>query len=451
MRSVKEFGFTDQLAYTFGDMAGSFVNLYYDMFFLLFCTYILEIKPGFMSALFLGARLFDAFITPLMGSLPDRKRLGNSGDKFKPYIKLFMLPLALSAILGFTNIGHWNTTYKHIWIVCVYLMYGISYTGTSIPYGAMASVITKDPVERTKLSNSRALGGMIVGAFFMGLVPRFIWNSDKTPNPSGYFIVATTFAIFSIISYFILTGLSIERYTGAPNDDESFNYKKILKATMKNRPLIGIMIASVGSLLFITGNMQFGSFVFKEYYQQPELVQYLILGQFPIMLVSMPIVPRLVAKFGKRNTVLMTLISTGIVGIFLLFVPISNPYIYIGVYLFSITGQIIFSMLVWAFVTDAIDYQEYTTKERSDGSIYSIYTFSRKIGSTLASAGLTAILAAIGFVAGIETQSPEVINSIRIIATGLPLVALVLELIGLGLIFNITQEDYDNISKELLG
>lgn len=50
-------------------------------------------------------------------------------------------------------------------------------------------------------------------------------------------------------------------------------------------------------------------------------------------------------------------------------------------------GQVAFLILVWAIVTECIDYQEYTSHERADGTVYSIYTFSRKIGSAISYAG----------------------------------------------------------------
>ena len=34
------------------DMAGSFVNLFVDAYFLTFCTYVLGISPGWMAGLF---------------------------------------------------------------------------------------------------------------------------------------------------------------------------------------------------------------------------------------------------------------------------------------------------------------------------------------------------------------------------------------------------------------
>ena len=103
-KSLRPFGVKDQIGYVFGDMAGSFVNLFVDAYFLTFCTYVLGISPGWMAGLFLAARLWDAINDPIMGSFPDRWRLGKSGDKFKPWIKLFMIPLALSGILCFANV-----------------------------------------------------------------------------------------------------------------------------------------------------------------------------------------------------------------------------------------------------------------------------------------------------------------------------------------------------------
>ena len=102
-KKIRPFGKKDELGYVFGDMAGSFVNLFIDAYFLTFCTYVLGISPAWMGSLFLFARLWDAINDPIMGSFPDRWMIGKSGDKFKPWIKIFMVPLALSGILCSTG------------------------------------------------------------------------------------------------------------------------------------------------------------------------------------------------------------------------------------------------------------------------------------------------------------------------------------------------------------
>ena len=98
-KQIRPFGVKDEIGYVFGDMAGSFVNLFVDAYFLIFCTNVLGISAGWMGTLFLVARLWDAINDPIMGSFPDRWMIGKSGDKFKPWIKIFMLPLALSGVL----------------------------------------------------------------------------------------------------------------------------------------------------------------------------------------------------------------------------------------------------------------------------------------------------------------------------------------------------------------
>lgn len=58
---MKKFTVRDEIGYVCGDMAGSFVNLFVDAYFLTFCTYVLGISAKWMGSLFLAARLWDAF------------------------------------------------------------------------------------------------------------------------------------------------------------------------------------------------------------------------------------------------------------------------------------------------------------------------------------------------------------------------------------------------------
>ena len=40
-KQIRPFGVKDEIGYVFGDMAGSFVNLFVDAYFLIFCTSVL--------------------------------------------------------------------------------------------------------------------------------------------------------------------------------------------------------------------------------------------------------------------------------------------------------------------------------------------------------------------------------------------------------------------------
>lgn len=448
-KQIRPFGVKDEIGYVFGDMAGSFVNLFVDAYFLIFCTNVLGISAGWMGTLFLVARLWDAINDPIMGSFPDRWMIGKSGDKFKPWIKIFMLPLALSGVLCFFNVPLEGIA-LHAYVAFAYVLYGMSYTGTSMPFGAMASVVSDDPIQRSKLSRARSIGGTIVGIVGLSIVPVVCFDKQSNILPERFTLIAVIFGVLSIISYFVLLNFTQERIRQNSEKAEKFNYGKVLKATAHNRPLIGVMVATLGSMLFITGSNQVRSYIFKEYYARTDVMSIISLATIPILVICFPLVPKLVAKFGKKATLMAAIVSSTIFSVIPVVMEIKNVYIYSALVVLGTIGQTVFTMLIWALVTDCLDYSEWKFNERSDGSMYSLYTFSRKIGSTIASTGVSFGLAAIGFVSGSNVvQTAEAVNGIYFLVNIIPVVTCALELIGVGLIFNLNKETTEQMYAEL--
>ena len=448
-KQIRPFGVKDEIGYVFGDMAGSFVNLFVDAYFLIFCTSVLGISAGWMGTLFLVARLWDAINDPIMGSFPDRWMIGKSGDKFKPWIKIFMIPLALSGVLCFLNVPLEGIA-LHAYVAFAYVLYGMSYTGTSMPFGAMASVVSDDPIQRSKLSRARSIGGTIVGIVGLSIVPVVCFDKQSNILPGRFTLIAVVFGVLSIISYFVLLNLTQERIRQNSEKAEKFNYGKVLKATVHNRPLIGVMVATLGSMLFITGSNQVRSYIFKEYYARTDVMSIISLATIPILVICFPLVPKLVAKFGKKATLMAAIVSSTIFSVIPVVMEIKNVYVYSALVVLGTIGQTVFTMLIWALVTDCLDYSEWKFNERSDGSMYSLYTFSRKIGSTIASTGVSFGLAAIGFVSGSNVvQTAEAVNGIYFLVNIIPVVTCILELVGVGLIFNLNKETTEQMYAEL--
>ena len=448
-KQIRPFGVKDEIGYVFGDMAGSFVNLFVDAYFLIFCTNVLGISAGWMGTLFLVARLWDAINDPIMGSFPDRWMIGKSGDKFKPWIKIFMLLLALSGVLCFFNVPLEGIA-LHAYVAFAYVLYGMSYTGTSMPFGAMASVVSDDPIQRSKLSRARSIGGTIVGIVGLSIVPVVCFDKQSNILPERFTLIAVIFGVLSIISYFVLLNFTQERIRQNSEKAEKFNYGKVLKATVHNRPLIGVMVATLGSMLFITGSNQVRSYIFKEYYARTDVMSIISLATIPILVICFPLVPKLVAKFGKKATLMAAIVSSTIFSVIPVVMEIKNVYIYSALVVLGTIGQTVFTMLIWALVTDCLDYSEWKFNERSDGSMYSLYTFSRKIGSTIASTGVSFGLAVIGFVSGSNVvQTAEAVNGIYFLVNIIPVVTCALELIGVGLIFNLNKETTEQMYAEL--
>ena len=449
-KPVRPFGFRDELGYVFGDMAGSFVNLFVYAYFLTFCTYVLGISPAWMAGLFLAARLWDAINDPIMGSFPDRWHIGKTVDKFKPWIKIFMLPLALSGVLCFANVPFEGIA-LHAWVAFVYVLYGMSYTGTSMPFGAMASVVSTDPIHRSRLSRARSIGGTVVGIGALSFVPVICFDANSNIIPERFTLLAVIFGVGSILCYMGLLHFTQERVHEAPKGPAAkFNYGEVLKAALHNRPLIGVMVATIGSMLFITGSSQLNSYIYKEFYQNTSVMTASSLANIVIIAICFPLVPRLVNRFGKRNVILVMSAYCLVLSAFKLFVQIENVWAYTVVYVLAMIGQTAFTMLIWALVTDCLDYSEWKLNIRSDGSMYSLYTFSRKIGSTIASTGAASALAAIGYVSGTNVvQTAATVNNIYYLVNIVPVITCVLELIGIGLIFNLDKKTTNQMDTEL--
>lgn len=450
-KPIPKFGIKDQFGYVFGDMAGSFVNLFVDAYFLTFCTYALGIEAGWMATLFLVARLWDAVNDPIIGTFPDRWRLGKSGDKFTPWIKLFMIPLALSGVLCF-----WKVPFEgialHAWVAFAYILFGMSYTGTSMPFGAMANVVSTDPIDRSKLSRARSVGGGLVGAFALAAVPMVCFDENENILPERFTLLAVIFGALCIISYLLLCTMTRERVREPKKENEKFNYGKVIKAALKNRPLIGVMIATIGSMLTITGSSQTYSYIYKEVYHNTDMITISTVAAMPFMIVVFPLIPKLVKKFGKRNVILITSAISLAFSLFKLVFFIENVVVYTALNICTMIGQTAFTMLIWALVSDCLDYSEWKTGVRSDGSMYSLYTFSRKIGSTIASTGIAASLGLVGYVSGLNVvQTPEAVTGIYYVCNAIPVICYALQMIGIGLIFNLdkkkTEEMYAEMNK----
>lgn len=360
-----------------------------------------------------------------------------------------MVPLAVSGLLCFTDVSSFPSLFKHAWVAVVYILYGMAYTGVSMPYGSMASVITTDVVERTKLSRARSFGGQAVGILFIPLVSLAIWDAQGNPNAGGYFIMAIVAGALSVAFYIALIAFSKERIRQPKKAKAKRKYSllHVVGEAVTNRPLIGVMIASIGSMFVSAQSVS--SYLYREYYHTPKAMAMTSIMSLPMMFLSFWLMPRLAKKFGKRKLLVMAA-AYGIImyGLLLVF-PIPNPYVFMFLNTVAGLGNTAFMMLVWALVTDSIDYQEYKSGERSDGTLYSIYTFSRKIGSAASASIVTALIGAMGFVAGAQIQHETFGENVRVLMVSMPIAGAIIELIGIGLIYNLSSKKTEEMYAEL--
>lgn len=102
------------------------------------------------------------------------------------------------------------------------------------------------------------------------------------------------------------------------------------------------------------------------------------------------------------------------------------------VYPRNIVGLGIFALVCWAMIIDVIDDIEVHHNYRSDGTVYAVYSFARKLGQAGAS-GLTGLLLSITGYTAETAFDTGVVNGIYNVATLIPAIGMVL--LSLSLIF----------------
>ena len=105
--------------------------------------------------------------------------------------------------------------------------------------------------------------------------------------------------------------------------------------------------------------------------------------------------------------------------------------------------------ITWAFVSDTIDYGEWHTGVRREGMTYAAFSFSRKVSQSLAALVGAGMLAVSGYVAQATSQSEETLLGIKAVMTLYPAVALTIAAIIVYFIYNVSDDKYRRIAKDL--
>lgn len=451
-RTVRPFGMKDKLGYMFGDFGNDFTFVLSSMFMLKFYTDVMGIAPGIVGLLMMAARFVDAVTDVTMGQIADRTRPTKDG-KFKPWIRRMCGPVAISSFLiyqsAFANMGY---GFKVVWMVVTYILWGsIFYTSINIPYGSMASAISEDPTERTQLSTWRTVGGTLAGLVIGVGTPLFAYtvvDGNTVLSGTRMTMIAGVFAVCAIICYLLCFNLVQERVVIEANN-QKLEVGKLLKSLFTNRALLGIIAAAILVLLAQLSMQSMAGFVFPNCYRSASAQSLSSLaGTIGMLAICAPLSVTLSKKLGKKElSIISCLMGAASYAICLMIRP-KSPYIYIVFYTLAFIGLGFFNMIIWAMITDVIDDAELRNGVREDGTIYSVYSFARKIGQALSSGMIGALMELIGY--SKETAfEPKVLNGIFNISCIVPIIGLVFVAAVLMFIYPLNKKRVEENCAEL--
>ena len=455
-KKKQPFGSRDKIGYLLGDLGNDFSFQMAASYLMVFYTKVLGVTAGFVGALFLTARLVDAFTDVGMGNLCDNSRTQKDG-RFRPWIRRMAVPVAIASVLMYNYlIADWAYPAKIAYVIVTYILWGsICYTGINIPYGSMASVITADAAERTSLSTYRTMGALFAGVFVGILTPMLVYVKDESENsvPSGerFLLVAILFALFAILCYFLCYRFCQERVELPQSEKKESTLLVDLKELMRDKAFLAVM---AGALLSLIANLSIASlnqYLFLDYFGDTGYLAWISIVSLLATLLIAPFGGKITRKFGKKEAGTVSLFATAAIYFLIYFLHIKNPGIYLIWLFFAYAAVGYYTIVTWAFLSDVIDDYQVRTGRRKDGTVYAVYSFARKLGQALAGGIGGFALALIGYEETAKVQTEAVRESIYAISMWIPAVSFLAGGLLLLFLYPLTRERVEENQQKIRG
>ena len=238
-----------------------------------------------------------------------------------------------------------------------------------------------------------------------------------------------------------------------PQNTTKLDPGKMIKSIVTNRSLIGIILAAVMLLLGLLGMSGMAPYVFPVYYNNggAQSVSSFV-SSLAVLLVCAPLAASISAKIGKKELAIVSCLFSAASWLVCLIVRPRNVSVFVAFYTVSYIGIGMFNTIIWAMITDVIDDAELKNGVREDGTIYSIYSFARKLGQALSSGMIGGLLTAIGYsdaVAANPGAYPQVLENIFSLSCIIPAIGLILVALVLIFIYPLNKSRVEANTAEL--
>lgn len=370
-------------------------DMVYQLFTSYLLTYIMFTRQldakmlAAITAIMVGARVFDALNDPIMGNIIDRTR--TKWGKFKPWL---VIGIVTTSIVVYAMFNSKLTGWSFIWFFGImYFCYSITYTMHDIAYWGMVPSLGTDSHIRDKFTSRTNLFAGIGGTLASVLIPVFTVGATAIGGNTAYAYGGVALVIVIIAPLFLcftIFGVREDRsYEKEPIP--SVGLKKIIDVIKNNRQLVWIsvifLLQQVGQNICLNGLGQM--YVYFEYgYAGGFWGLFTMLGMIPTAFL-MIFYPAIAAKTSRKDFMKKMLYVSG-AGYLLMFltgafVPSGSIkfYVFTVGYMAANFGFYAYYLIMMISILNTVEYNEYLHGERNDAIIASVRPFITKLASAI--------------------------------------------------------------------
>ena len=410
-------GVRHHIGYGAGD-AGGVLMLVTISYLERFARTILGVDPLVYAAILIVWNVWDAINDPLVGTFMDFAftKAKNKANKFRPWILRSIPILAVGLISLFTLPTLFDGLLCIVVMFISKIVFELGYTIMNIGMGSLLGVMATNDAERASLSSARGFGSTVGGMVGMMVLPQVL--SKIGENTLGYAVTGAAAAILGCILVFMHFSWTEERNAAAQvavktaeeAEAEKVKITDILQVFKVNRPYLALCVHSV-CICFVQGIAQgAANYMYADILGDIGLASFASMVSMPVMFGGLIVAPILAKKWDLvaiiRTMILIGCILLATCFVYAVAVPAMIPLLYI-IWSGVGTGLITLSVqLQWGLVGESIDYNEYLTGKRSEGSIYGVFSLTRRIGQTLSGSLAVLMLSWFGYIADGGTAQP---------------------------------------------
>ncbi len=457
LNEKRKFGMRDKVSYAAGDLGCNMSFALKNTIMFVFWTQFMALGETLYATLLLVVQVWDAINDPLLGSLFDMDKRRYKHGKFKSYIFLGAIGLVFSGLFFFMPVPDAPRAIRCVMFVLGYILWDAFYTVANVPYGSMMSVITTDGSERSQLSTWRSIGSMIGNILPMVLLPIICY--DASNNLDGYrvFIAALVMGIIGFVCFiFMLKTTTIrvdENAITISEKSEKFNVFRAMKNFIKNPPAVGATLAAMAMFIGMQGSSAATTVLFQSYFGNAKISGVVMLIGYLPMFLFMPFIKSIVDRWGKKEACSVGS-AVSVFGAILLFLPLGNEMAglvgYVVAQVFFGLGLGFYTCVSWALMADAIDYNEWKTGVKEEGTVYSLHSFFRKLAQGLGPSVVVLIMGALGYVGANEgNQTFAVAERMKWLVAALYTFSAIVMFISITFIYNLNKKKVAVMTQEL--
>ena len=434
-----------RIGYALGDFGGCMTFGLMAAFTTRYYINVAMIDTAVIAAMTLIWKLFDALANPFVGVMLDKSFAASGGrrDKFRPWIVRMAPMLSVCAILVFTAPGWVDGMARLAVAFSTYLMYEAVYAIHVIAFGGLISGMAVNDVERAQLSSARGIGGTLGGILPQVLFPRIIEAFEGNPQ-LGYGMGVTVCAAIGLILCLGCYALTEERNPSSRTVNAApIRVTDIITVLTKNRAVLALCLHGMlqGVLMSVSGSL--GTYMYADVLGKLSLMSTAAILGMPVTILFISCAPKFTKKFGSERVLRTSLLlGAGLyVGLFAAHVLTTvNIWVHIGWNAVASGMANLSNMMQWGMLGESIEYNEYLTGKRTEGSINGTFNMLRRAGQGLGAATGVALLGMIGYDATATVQTAATILGIKALCLLFPAACALGSWLVFRFLWNLTPE-----------